>query len=127
MVLKPNPDRDPGARQASEEQSEDFPHRGARPRPCTPVINWESDGEASIAMLDLFEDDVTPADHLRPQHNIYEKSTRVKNLHAICSGHVDNASLVFNEINARTTVPKINLLILPESVKRCKEPLWNYG
>ena len=82
VALKPNLDRDLGAPQARAEQSEDFSHPAARPRPGTPVINWESDGEDSIAVLDLVEDDVTPADHPRPEHKIYEKSTCVQNLHA---------------------------------------------
>ena len=106
------------ALQAPEEQSEDISQPGARPRPRTPVVNWESDREESIAVLDLVDEEATPTDQPRPEHKIYEKPTRVQNLHAIRSGHVDNASRSFNEIKARTTVPKNNLLILPEGVNR---------
>ena len=118
MEITPNSDRDLGAPQVPEEQSENISKLGARPRPRTPVNNWESDGEDSIAVLDLVEDDITPADHPRPEHKICEKSTRVQNLHATSSGHADNASLDFNEIKARTTVPKSNLFVLPEGVNR---------
>ena len=118
MVLKPNSDRDLGAPQAPEEQSEDISQPGARPRPRTPVINCESDGEDSIAVLDLVEEEATPADQPGPEHKIYEKTTRVQNLHAIRSGHVEKASRVFNKIKARTTVQKNNLLVLPEGVNR---------
>ena len=116
MVLKPNSDRDLRVLQAPEEQSEDIPH--PRPQPCTPVINWESDGEDSIAVLDLVEEDVTSADQPCPDHKICENATRVQNLHSMRSGHVDNATRVFNKIKARTPVPKNNLLVLPEDVNR---------
>ena len=117
MVLNAGTINKLGATSALEEDPED-PTLGARTLPRTPEVSWESDGEDSVSVLDLVEDEATPADLPRPEDKDFGADKEINALGAGQNLHVDNAARVFNQIKSRSTVIMEPLSTLPAGVNR---------
>ena len=106
-----------GAPHALEEDKKD-PTLGARSLPRTPEVSWKSDEEESISVLDVVEEEATPADKPRPEDNVFEQDLEIDALGAGPNLHVELAARVFNGIKSCATVVSTPLSILPEGVNR---------
>ena len=91
---------------------------GARSLPCIPDSRWASDNEDSTSILNLVEEETTAEDQPRAEDKELGQRGRINASNTGGKMSVDNASHMFHEIKAHSTVITQPLPLLPEGINR---------